>query len=97
MAQTIDAPKFVRVLDHALNRPEHFVRFNLDGLSDQQLEDVLKVCNTDELYKTGKVCESARRVKKRRLEKKARKARRAFLEAELEVEIESEGAETMEL
>ena len=95
MAQTIDAPKFVRVLDHALNRPEHFVRFNLDGLSDQQL-DVLKVCNTDESYKTGKVCESARRVKKRRLEAKARKARRAFLEAELEVEIESEGAE-MEL
>lgn len=94
MAQTIDAPKFVRVLDHALTRPEHFVRFNLEGLSDEQLEDVLKVCNTDESYKTGKVCESARRVKKYRLEKKARKARRAFLEAELE--IESEGAE-MEL
>lgn len=94
MAQTIDAQKFVRVLDHALNRPEHFVRFNLDGLSDEQLEDVLKVCDTDESYKTGKVCESARRVKKRRLEAKARKARRAFLEAELE--IESEGAE-MEL
>ncbi len=96
MAQTIDAPKFVRVLDHALTRPEHFVRFNLDGLSDQQLEDVLKVCDTDESFKTGKVCESARRVKKYRLEKKARKARRAFLEAELEIESESEGTE-MEL
>lgn len=96
MAQQIDAQKFVRVLDHALNRPEHFVRFNLDGLSDQQLDDVLKVCDTDESFKTGEVCESARRVKKRRLEAKARKARRAFLEAELEVEIEGEGAE-MEL
>ncbi|WP_311777645.1 hypothetical protein [Trueperella abortisuis] len=83
MVEMLDAEKFVRVLDHALFRPVHFVRFNLEGLSDGQLAKVVSFCNADEAFKDGEVCQTARRIRKRRLESKARKARLELAEFEM--------------
>ncbi|MCI7306443.1 MAG: hypothetical protein MR522_09335 [Trueperella sp.] len=83
MVEMLDAEKFVRVLDHAIIRPVHFVRFNLEGLSDGQLAEVVKFCNSDEAFKDGEVCQTARRIRKRRLESKARKARLELAEFEM--------------
>lgn len=91
MVEMLDAEKFVRVLDHALFRPVHFVRFNLEGLSDGQLAEVVKFCNADESFSDGEVCQTARCIRKRRLESKLRQARLALLESELDAGSESEG------
>lgn len=93
MGENLDAEKFVRVLDHALFRPVHFVRFNLEGLSDGQLAKVVSFCNSDEAFKEGEVCKTARRIRKRRLESNLCKARLALLESGLDAGAESEGAE----
>lgn len=82
MSETLDAEKFVRVLDHAYRQPAHFVRFNLAGLSDEQLAQVVKVCNTDDSFGTSEVCKVARGFHKRRLARKAREVRLEFLESE---------------
>lgn len=91
MGEMVDAEKFVRVLDHALFRPVHFVRYNLEGLSDGQLAEVVSFCNADEAFKDGEVCKTARRIRKRRLESNLRQARLALLESELDAGAESEG------
>ncbi|MCI6556887.1 hypothetical protein [Schaalia hyovaginalis] len=91
MGEMVDAEKFVRVLDHALIRPVHFVRFNLEGLSDGQLAEVVRFCNADEAFKDGEVCKTARRIRKRRLESNLRQARLALLESEMDAGAESEG------
>ncbi|MGV9216364.1 hypothetical protein [Arcanobacterium canis] len=83
MGKALEVEKFVRVLDHALLRPDHFVKFNLEGLSDAKLDQVVKFCNADESYSDGEVCKTARRIRKRRLETKLRQARLELVESEL--------------